>query len=62
MKLQDTLAPDELPLALIDLSRAIEMVDGWVLRNEAIDPEAAMLAANLLAYISERAALAKLSK
>ena len=62
MKLQDVFEPEELPLALIDLSRAIEMVDGWVLHEKTIDPEAAMLAANLLAYISERTMDVKLSK
>lgn len=62
MTLQDAFTPGELPLALTDLSRAIEMVDGWVLRNEPIDPHAAMLAANLLAFIAQRADPLKLSK
>ena len=36
--------------------------DGWVLRNEPIDPHAAMLAANLLAFIAQRVDPSKLSK
>ncbi len=35
--------------------RTIDMVDGWVLRNEQIDPDLTMYAANLLALIASKA-------
>ena len=55
MTLQDAFDPINLPQILVDLSRAIDMVDGWALRNEQIDPDLAMYAANLLALIAARA-------
>lgn len=55
MTLQDAFDPTDLPQILVDLSHAIDMVDGWALRNEQIDPDLAMYAANLLALIASRA-------
>lgn len=55
MTLKDAFDPEDLPRILADLSHAIDMADGWVLRNEQIDPDLAMYAANLLALIASRA-------
>ena len=55
MTLKDAFNPEDLPRILTDLSHAIDMVDGWALRNEQIDPDLAMYAANLLALIASRA-------
>ncbi len=55
MTLQDAFDPIDLPQILVDLSHAIDMVDGWVLRNEQIDPDLTMYAANLLALIASKA-------
>lgn len=55
MTLQDAFDLKDLPHILTDLSHVIDMVDGWVLRKEQIDPDLAMYAANLLALIASRA-------
>lgn len=54
MTLQDAFSVNELPDILTDLSHAIDMVDGWVLRNEQVDPDLAMYAANLIALIAQK--------
>ena len=55
MTLQDAFDPLDLPQILVDLSHVIDMVDGWALHGEQIDPDLAMHAARLLALISAKA-------
>lgn len=55
MTLKDVFRQDELPDLLADLSHAIDMVDGWALRNEPIDYDLAMYVANLIAHIAHKA-------
>lgn len=52
--LKDIYTAHELPQTLQDLSQIIDMVDGWVLRNEPIQPEYAHYAALLMASIAQR--------
>jgi hypothetical protein len=54
MTITEAFSVNDLPDTLTDLSHVIDMVDGWVLRNEQIDPDLAAYAANLLALIAQK--------